>query len=154
MIIQGKAKILSLFSVIILLVAVLSACGSPAGTSPVAGRPNVPADRVDVVYFHREQRCYSCLYAETELRYTLETYFVDELASGKIVFQVISLEDTANAEIVRKYRASFSFLYMTSVIDGTEYIEPVTEIWQFIGDDSAFVQVVKDKVEARLRGTS
>ena len=36
--------------------------------------------------------------------------------------------------------------------DGTDHIEVVTDIWLVIGDDEAFVEIVKSKVEKSLKG--
>ena len=112
-----------------------------------------PADRVEVVYFHRTQRCHTCLYAEEQTRYTLETYFKDELASGKVTFQSINVQDEANADIVKKYNnASYLTLCINTVIDGTDHIEEVTDIWLVIDNNKAFDEVVKSAVEKSLNG--
>ncbi len=112
-----------------------------------------PADRVEVVYFHRTQRCATCMYAEEQTRYTLETYFEDELASGKVTFQSINVQDEANADIVEKYNnASYLTLCINTVRGGTDHIEVVTDIWLVIGNDEAFAEIVKNKVEKSLSG--
>ena len=111
-----------------------------------------PAERVDVVYFHRTQRCYKCTYAEEATRYTLETYFKDELASGRVTFQAINVQDEENAEVVKRYDASYLSLFINTVMDGTDHIERVTGIWRVVGDDEAFVEVVRSKVEQSLSG--
>ena len=131
-----------------------------ANASPATddGQPNSNnssglADRVDVVYFHRTQRCHTCLYAEEKTLYTLETYFADELASGKVTFQSVNVQDEANADIVKKYNsASYLTLCINTVKDGTDHIEVITDIWLVIGDDEAFVEIVKNKVEQSLTG--
>jgi hypothetical protein len=131
-----------------------------ANASPAAddGQPNSNnssglADRVDVVYFHRTQRCHTCLYAEEQTRYTLETYFADELASGKVTFQSVNVQDEANADIVKKYNnASYLTLCINTVRGGTDHIEVVTDIWTVIGNDEAFDEVVKSEVEKSLSG--
>ncbi len=111
-----------------------------------------PADRVDVVYFHGTQRCHTCLYAEEQTRYTLETYFADELASGKVTFQSINVQDEANADIVKKYGAYALQLFINTVKDGTDHIKEVTDIWLAIDNDKAFDEVVKSAVEKSLNG--
>jgi len=131
-----------------------------ATASPAAddGQPNSNnssglADRVDVVYFHRTQRCHTCLYAEEHTVYTLETYFADELASGKVTFQSINVEDQANADIVEKYNnASYLTLCVNAVEGGTDHIEVITDIWYEIDNDDAFVEIVKNKAEQSLTG--
>ena len=112
-----------------------------------------PADRVEVVYFHRTQRCYTCLYAEEQTQYTVETYFADELASGRVTFQSVNVQDGANADIVEKYNnASYLTLCINTVKDGTDHIEEVTDIWLVIGNDEAFAEIVKSKIEKSLTG--
>lgn len=109
------------------------------------------ADRVDVVYFHRPQRCYNCYYAEDGIRYTVETYFADERASGKVTFKVLNVADEENAAIVNKYKAYALSLFINTIRDGTDHIEQVTDIWLLIGDDEAFVEAVRSKIEESLK---
>jgi hypothetical protein len=55
MVVLNKVKTLCLYLAIILLAGVLPACGSSAVISS-AERPDVPADKVEIVLFHRTQR--------------------------------------------------------------------------------------------------
>ena len=76
---RSKVKIWSSFLLIILVVGMLCACGSPASEAPPGSDappnsngsdspPNsdmspTPAEKVEVVYFYRPQRCTGCIYA-------------------------------------------------------------------------------------------
>ena len=136
-----------------LAVWLVLAYGPSPTTPPASNNSSGPADRVDVVYFHRTQRCYTCRYAEEATRYTLETYFKDEMDSGRVTLQVVNVEDEANADIVEKYNnASYLTLCINTVRDGTDHIEEVTDIWLAIGNDEAFVEIVKSKIEKSLNG--
>jgi hypothetical protein len=135
-----------------LAVWLIVAYGTPSGTPPPSNNSTGPADRVDVVYFHRTQRCYSCRYMEDAARRTVETYFADELASGKVTFQVFNVEEEKNADIVEKYQASYLSLYINTVKDGTDHIELVTDVYPLIGNDEAFVETLKSKIEKSLNG--
>ena len=119
--------------------------------APEPGTTSV-VDRVDVVYFHRTNRCYSCIYAETGILYTLETYFEKEMSSGKLTFKSVDVQDASNAAIIKKYDAYTSQLFINAVTGDTERIEHVTEIWQFLGNDEAFCNVVRTKIEKALEG--
>ena len=137
--------------VVCLAVWLIVAYGTSPEIPPASDNSSASADRVDVVYFHRTQQCYSCRYAEERTRYTVETYFNDELASGKLTFQSIDVQDSKNAAIVEKYSAYTSSLFINTIKDGSDHIEQVTDIWFAIGDDEAFVEVVKSKIEESLK---
>ena len=121
-------------------------------TLPEITEPETPTEihRVDVVYFHRTNRCYSCTYAEEQIRYTLETYFSDELGSGMVIFQSIDVQNPDNAEIIEKCGAYTSQLFIITITDDSEHIEHVEEIWRLIGKDEDFSNLVKDKITGAL----
>jgi hypothetical protein len=121
-------------------------------TPPVITEPETPSEiqRVDVVYFHRTNRCHSCTYAEEQTRYTLETYFLDELESGMVTFQSVDVQNPDNAEIIEKCGAYTSQLFIIAITDDSEHIEHVEEIWELIGKDEDFSNLVKDKISDAL----
>ena len=146
-----------LLAVVLSLSALALSCQSATTPQTEYGEPatsSVPSnvDALEVVYFHRPQRCAGCVYAETSTRYTLETYFAEELKSGKIIFKVINLADEANATTVEHYGAYTSSLFIKSKKDGNANIEEVKEIWFFLGKDSEFVALVKSKIDRYFSG--
>ncbi len=135
----------------------VSGYGSFAVLAPVKPEPEPSSassapNLLEVIYFHRPQRCSGCVYAEAGTRYTLETYFAEKLISGKIDFKVINLSDEANAAIVEHYGAYTSALFINSKKDGDENIEEVKEIWFLLGKDSEFIALVKSKIDRYLSG--
>ncbi len=135
-----------------LILSLMLGCTASSTPPPTSDTPSVLADRVEVVYFHRTQRCGGCIYAEDRIRYTVETYFKDELASGKVIFEAVNIKE--NAAIVEKYGAFTSSLFINTVRDGTDHIEEVKEIWFLLGNDEAFVKAVRSKIEKSLKGVS
>ena len=166
----------------ILTVGLLLGCGSPSSTptpplpddsseAPAAASqteeppdsPEVanhqdesarPPDMLEVVYFHRPSRCSSCLYIEAATRFTLETYFQDELASGRIVFKVVNLGDAVDAAVIEQYGASTSSLFMNAVRDGVDDIEEVYEVWFLLDNGEEFVRLVASKIDEHLTESS
>ena len=152
-----KTKILISVLAGVALCVVAGYAVSNASPGANDGHPNSnnstgPADRVEVVYFHRTQRCYSCRYMEAAANYTVQTHFKDELASGKLTFQVFNVEDEANAAIVEKYQSSYLSLYVNTVKDGADHIELVADLYPLIGNDEAFAETLKSKIEKSLTG--
>jgi len=144
-----KVKLYTLIVILILAGGILCACSVPAPNPQPTLGPSID-NGVEVVYFHRSHRCYGCLYAGDKVRYTIDTYFSDELASGELVFMTINVQDDVNAAIVNKYGAYTSSLFMNKVVDGVDHIEAVTGIWFLLGKDQEFVNLVKSEIEERL----
>ena len=150
-----RTKILWIVCPIVLVgltVWLILAYGASPATPQPSNNSSGPADRVDVVYFHRTQRCPTCIHAEELTRYTLETYFVDELDSRKLTFQSIDVQDSENAAIAQKYGAYGSQLFINTIKDGTDHIEEATDLYVLIHDDNAFVTALKSKIERSLSG--
>lgn len=152
-----KAKFSVLTAIVVLSWFALSACSEPASRASTQAVPAAQsaggANAVEVVYFHRAQRCVGCLQAEAAIRKTIESYFRDDLASGNLVFKVLNLQDDSNAASVKKYGAHTSSLFISgSVENGRAQIEEVTGIWLLLGNDDAFAGLLRGEIDRRLRG--
>ena len=153
----AKATLCSLVVVVTLLGGILCACGgsgeanpTPTQTTPTLQPNPNGASWVEVVYFHRTNRCTSCRRAEAGVRYTIDTYFQDELASGDLVFMVLDLGDKANADMIDNYEPYGSSLFINDVEDVVEHIEGLVDIWLLLGDEEEFASVLKGEIEKRL----
>jgi len=144
-------KTLSHILLVCLALSLMVGCASST-TPPPSDTSLGPADRVDIVYFYSTPRCSRCIYAENQTRYTVETCFADELASGKVTFQVVNLRDEENATIINKYGAYIPSLFINTIRDGTEDIKEVRDIWLILGNDEAFTEAVRSKIEKSLKG--
>src|SRR4030042_778987 len=155
----------------LLIAGLLWACASPANPPPSTpdeppGQSEItttPSDnsstqilndsRVDVVYFHRPQRCVTCLCFEERIRYVVSTYFQNELNSGKMTFAVYDIGDSKNYDIVKKYGAVGSQLFINTVKDGTDIIKDIQDIWSWScrSNKQGFDQKVKNVIEQSLK---
>jgi hypothetical protein len=108
--------------------------------------------RVDVIYFHRTQRCPTCLCFEERIRYVVSTYFQNELDSGQMTFRVYNIEDSKNTDIVNKYGAVGSQLFIDTVKNGTDNIKDIQDIWSWScrTDKAGFDEQVKSVIEQSL----
>lgn len=123
----------------------------PEITEPqLTPEPQAEVSQVNIVYFHRTKRCHSCKYSEAQTCATLNTYFADELASGKITFVSVDVQDESNAAIIDKYGAYGPQLFIHVLKGDTESITEVQEFWDFIDDDEGFSNLIVDKVNDAL----
>ena len=49
--------------------------------------------KIEVLDFHSTHRCMTCNAIETNTKFTLDTYFSDEMKADKITFQVINVDE-------------------------------------------------------------
>jgi hypothetical protein len=144
-----KVQLFGLAAMLLLTIGLVSACKVPEPDNSSSLPPSTD-NGVEVVYFHRAQRCSGCIYAQNMTEYTLNTYFADELKSGKIVFVAVNLQDANNSAMVQKFGAYTSSLFLNDVKAGVDNISEVKDIWFVLWDNEKFVDVVKSAIEERL----
>lgn len=83
-------------------------------TITVQTPPSVAAnDKLEVIYFHSEHRCKTCIQIEKLTKQTLETAFANEMKNGSVFFTMYNADDPKNAKIAEKYAAYGSALFLT-----------------------------------------
>lgn len=125
---------------------------APAVSSAQPEQPPGPADKVEMVYFHRHRRCEACTYAEERISYLVKNYFQEELASGKLTFGIYDIEDKDNAAMAKKFGAIGSQLFINRIKDGVDHIRYIKEIWYWgcIDNEEVFDRTVKDIIKKAL----
>jgi hypothetical protein len=167
MVMLSKFRLVALVVVLMLTIGLVSACKdttvqpTPTPTVVTTVQPTVTPmvtptatpdgqDVVEVIYFHRAQRCSGCIHAQDMTEYTLNTYFAEELESGEIVFVALNLQEAANADMVQKFGAYTSSLFLNDVEGGSNSIEELTDIWFVLWDDVEFADVLRTAIEECL----
>ena len=144
------------FFIIGLLLLGLSGCSAttpPQEQAPV-GEPSVYPVRVDLLYFHRPQRCTKCLCFERRVSYVVNEYFQDEIHSGQLTSQILNIGDKENYALVQKYGVVGSQLFINTIINGEEHIKDIQEIWSWecISNTDRFDREIKNTIELGLEG--
>jgi hypothetical protein len=165
-------RIPALFIMFVFMISgLLIGCNSPATVispeptvrietpqPPPAAIPKPPADlpanRVEVAYFHMPQRCVTCICFEQRADYVVKTYFQNELANGKLTFQINNIGDKVNAAVVKRYNALGSQLFVNMIINNADHIKDIQDIWDWRcnsdkpGFDDKVITVIKQSLEA------
>ena len=108
--------------------------------------------KLEIAYFYRIPRCYTCEYAESTIKFTLDQYYAKELQEGKILFKAININDKENEAIVKHYGAHTSSMFIKTISNGKEKIDEIIEIWFYTGNDAKFINAVDQQISPRLRG--
>jgi hypothetical protein len=108
--------------------------------------------KVELYHFHRPQQCYSCITVGALAEKTVNTYFQDGLSSGKIVFDHVNIQLPENRELVDKYGATGSSLWIGTYINGKFHKEQNINVWYKINDENDYLSYLKEILEKRLSG--
>ncbi len=110
------------------------------------------ANRIEVLDFYGSHRCVTCKAIEANTKYTLETYFGDELKSGKIVFKTVNVDDEANFKLAEKFEAAGTALFLNTVKDGKEtHVNLTNQAFEKGRDKDAFSDELKFFIDLQLK---
>jgi len=109
--------------------------------------------KLKIVYFHAEHRCPTCLSIEENTLKTLNTYFSKQFKSGEITFVSLDVSEEKNEQMVEKYEADGSSLFLTKV---TGKKEKTTDFTNFAFSYSRnkpekFIAGLKAEIEKNLK---
>ncbi len=109
--------------------------------------------KLKIIYFHSERRCPTCISIEDNTKKTLNTYFAKQLKDGTISFQVLNVEDTKNINMVEKYEAEGSSLFLTSINGKKESTIDFTNFAFSYSRNQAekFISGLKAEIEKNLK---
>jgi hypothetical protein len=136
---------------LILLAAVAISSGTilalPAQTVEGSGGAHVTA-----YYFHGSFRCPTCRKLEQYSREAIETNFKDAIASGRLEYKVVNVEDKGNEHYGSDYQLYTKSLILSLVKDGKEkkWVN-LDKIWEYVGNKERFVDYVKTGITDFLK---
>jgi len=111
--------------------------------------------RVIVCYFHNTDRCSTCLQIEKSACETVEETFAVELASTRLTWMALNMEEPEN----RPYILEFGLAMPTLIVmrlrgDAVESWIALDDTWGLIRNSFRFSLYVKDNVRLFLEGCS
>lgn len=109
--------------------------------------------KVEVFYFHPNERCPIDQSIEANTKNLMQTYFSKEIGNGTILFKVLNTEDKTNAKIVSKFDINAQALYIVKLDKGKEIQKDLTRFAFDYGQSNPgkFKAGVKDEIEKALK---
>lgn len=151
-------KQIQFFSIVILAI-LFTACGGEGNGIPAnrnktieTSAENATASMLEVIDFHSVRRCTRCETIQDNTIETLDTYFGDELMSGKISLRIINVDDEKNYEIAERFEAIGTSLFLNLITDGKETHIDLTDFafknWE---DQELFAKELKEMIAVELK---
>lgn len=147
--IKGMSKAIK-FLTIVVITLLFSSCKNQDKSQATILDASV--SKIEVLDFHSTHRCMTCNAIEKNTKYTLNTYFAEELKDHKITFQVINVDEKENEEIAEKFEASGTTLILNVIKKGKETQINLTDFAFMNGNDQdAFSKELKAKIATELK---
>lgn len=112
----------------------------------------VSIDKLEIYHFHGTNQCVSCKTVGAYAEETVNTYFKEELEKGIIVFDHINGELPQNRELVMKYGATGSSLWLGTYDRDNFTPEQNIQVWYKIRDKQDYMTYLKGVIEQKLAG--
>jgi len=114
----------------------------------VVAAADPPADRVVVMYFHRTQRCPTCLKMGSYSEEAVKGGFAEQIKAGKVEFHYIDFQDEKNETLTKAYKVGGPTL-MVARVAGNKVAEykNLAEMWTKVRDKPAFLEYVQTNVK-------
>jgi len=135
------------------IVLSLLAAALVSSTSVSSFAADIPSGtKVMAYYFHGTARCPTCHKLEQYSKEAIEANFKDALASGKLEFKVVNVDDKGNEHYGSDYQLYTKSLILSLVKDGKEakWVN-LDKIWEYVGNKQRFIDYVKSGVAGLLK---
>lgn len=137
-------------SLLAITLLVITSCKDNVNSQNISTDKNT--SKIEVIDFHSTHRCMTCKAIEANTKFTLDTYFSEDIKDGKITFQVINIDEKENEKLAEKFEASGTALFLNVIKDGEEKHIDLTEFAFMEGNDQdIFSKELKDKIENELK---
>ncbi len=125
----------------------------PAPSTTVLEEGDAASDlRVELYHFHGTNQCWSCITLGELAEKTVDTHFKKELDSGRMVFGHVNGELPENMELVQKYGARGSSLFIGTYVNGEFHREENVKVWYKLNNEEDYMVYLKGILDKRLQG--
>lgn len=102
-------------------------------------------------YFHRTQRCRTCLAMEAYAEEALREAFPEAMEAGELEWRPVNTEEPANEHFVQDYEITSSSLVMIYFENGEQKEwKNLDEVWDLVGDKQEYQGYVQTEAMAYL----
>ncbi|OFZ46238.1 MAG: hypothetical protein A2381_11510 [Bdellovibrionales bacterium RIFOXYB1_FULL_37_110] len=113
-------------------------------------RPTL-SKRVEGLYFHGTNRCYTCNLMEGYILDVLKESFDKEVKEGLITFESINVEEPSKSHYIQDYQLNSISFFLSIKKEGKEVkFTNVDQIWKLAGNESNFKNYIKQEIKKHL----
>jgi len=115
------------------------------------GKKEEGETKVIAYYFYTNFRCKSCYTIEKYTKEAIEGNFEDELASGKLVFTTVNVEEKENEHFLGDYQLYTKSVVLSLVRDGEEIkFKNLKKVWELLRNKDEFYKYIEEETQELL----
>jgi hypothetical protein len=132
------------------ILLLLAACQGQDNSNAISTADS--STKIQVIDFYGTHRCVTCEEIEVNAKYTVETYFQDELKAGIVEFITVNVDEKVNYNIAEHFEATGTALFINVIRSGSEQHIDLTNFAFAKGrDKEAFSAGLKEKIDGQLQ---
>ena len=113
-------------------------------------RPTL-SKRVEGLYFHGTNRCYTCNLMEGYILDVLKESLDKEVKEGLITFESFNVEEPSKSHYIQDYQLNSISFFLSIKKEGKEVkFTNVDQIWKLAGNESNFKNYIKQEIKKHL----
>ncbi|MBI2433503.1 MAG: hypothetical protein HYV26_11595 [Candidatus Hydrogenedentes bacterium] len=114
-------------------------------------REETPGSTVIVYYLSEGKDCAVCDNLESFTLETLQTYFASELASGRLTWRSLDMDDPQHAHYVTDFSLYTKSVVLAEMRDGkTARFKNLEDVWDHVYDKTTFIEYIRTEIAAFL----
>jgi len=127
---------------------------NPEGPATVTGLNATNSQESPVLvayYFYTTARCYTCKLIESLSSHSIRKNFADELASGRMTWQTVNVQEPANRHYIQRYQLFTKSVVIARMDNGHELRHKVlNDTWNLVSDQIAFENYIVGEIHSML----
>ncbi len=117
--------------------------------------PDPGGDRVIAYYFHGAQRCRTCLTIEAYADAAIQDGFADELASGRLEWRVVNIDEPRNEHFVQDFNLTTRSVVLVKMRDGRpEAWRNLDKVWELASYEQEFTLYIQAETRSFMERPS
>lgn len=110
----------------------------------------ITAEKIEIVHFHATQQCWSCVTVGEYALNTIMERFPQQYQNGTITYRDINIDLPENKDLVMKYGARGSSLFINAIDDEQDNIMEDVTVWRLVSNETQFVDYFEKKIRNLL----
>ena len=118
-------------------------------TANTSSAADAPKDRVIAMYFHRTERCPTCIKMGAYSEEAVKAAFAEQLKDGTVEFRNIDFQDPKNARLAKGYKIQGPTLIVAKIENNrVAAYKDLDGIWERVTEKPKFLLYVQENIAA------